>query len=292
MANINEQAQWADNVYLIDENDPVVGGPDGIDNIPHQQLTNRTAWLKEQTEQLAQDVNAVGVDGQNALWSGIERALSEIGLLAAEMHRQQTVRHQEGTLRIYNRGIKSGCSLSKSTNASRNLSVSGGQIFLRGQIMPVAAQENATAVPPNTSGATATVQVYAIVASGQVLLACTGLNQLAPADALVLAELAVPDGSTSATDPDLSNVNITTTARIEPDWPDVQISPAYIDRDFARVMGKSGYELTLDVTDFAGGQRPQLVAPAGGRADNTFRVYLHGAADDVDARFVAHLMNQ
>ena len=46
MANVNEQAVWVENINLIAEDDPVQGGENGIDNIPHQQLANRTVYLK------------------------------------------------------------------------------------------------------------------------------------------------------------------------------------------------------------------------------------------------------
>lgn len=40
--------QWEDNVYLFEETDVVQGGIDGTDNVPLNQLANRTAWLKAQ----------------------------------------------------------------------------------------------------------------------------------------------------------------------------------------------------------------------------------------------------
>lgn len=39
-------------VYQLDQLDPVEGGPDGVDNLPHKQLANRTAWLKLRLEQI------------------------------------------------------------------------------------------------------------------------------------------------------------------------------------------------------------------------------------------------
>ena len=62
MAGLAEQALWADAVYQIETNDPVVGGPpdlalsQGIANVPHQNLANRTAWLKQQLEELENDL--------------------------------------------------------------------------------------------------------------------------------------------------------------------------------------------------------------------------------------------
>ena len=50
MANLNETAQWETGIYQLETSDPVMGGPDGIDNRQAKQLANRTLWLKNQTE--------------------------------------------------------------------------------------------------------------------------------------------------------------------------------------------------------------------------------------------------
>lgn len=50
MANLKEQENWEDGVYQIEENDPVLGGENGITNKPIKQLANRTLWLKKALE--------------------------------------------------------------------------------------------------------------------------------------------------------------------------------------------------------------------------------------------------
>ncbi len=52
MVAITERAEWAEQIRQIEANDPVQGGENGIDNIPHQQLANRTAYLKKQFDDL------------------------------------------------------------------------------------------------------------------------------------------------------------------------------------------------------------------------------------------------
>ncbi len=52
MANLKEQEKWEDGVYQIEENDPVLGGENGITNRPIKQLANRTSWLKKALELL------------------------------------------------------------------------------------------------------------------------------------------------------------------------------------------------------------------------------------------------
>ena len=52
MADLPEANQWTPGVYQIETSDPVVGGPDGVTNLPIKQLTNRTLWLKGKIESL------------------------------------------------------------------------------------------------------------------------------------------------------------------------------------------------------------------------------------------------
>ena len=42
------QKNWPEDIYLFEQNDPVEGGPDGIDNLPIKQLTDRTEFLRQE----------------------------------------------------------------------------------------------------------------------------------------------------------------------------------------------------------------------------------------------------
>lgn len=74
MANLQESAVWEDGIYQWETEDPVVGGADGIDNVPTRQLANRTAYLKERMELKADKEfveNAMANNGfKNILVSG------------------------------------------------------------------------------------------------------------------------------------------------------------------------------------------------------------------------------
>lgn len=52
MATLSESATWVAGIYQLETTDPVLGGPDGIDNLQAKQLANRTLWLKGQVESL------------------------------------------------------------------------------------------------------------------------------------------------------------------------------------------------------------------------------------------------
>lgn len=60
MALIKETAEWVENIYLIEPNDPVEGGEDGVDNRPHIELANRTVFLnkkRKEQEQKTQEID-------------------------------------------------------------------------------------------------------------------------------------------------------------------------------------------------------------------------------------------
>ena len=59
MANLTEVPTYEAGIYRFETTDPVQGGPGGIDNLPTNQLANRTAWLKAQVELLIADINAI-----------------------------------------------------------------------------------------------------------------------------------------------------------------------------------------------------------------------------------------
>lgn len=46
MANLSETDLWEAGIYQIEEDDPVLGGPSGITNMPPRQLANRTLYQR------------------------------------------------------------------------------------------------------------------------------------------------------------------------------------------------------------------------------------------------------
>lgn len=60
MAGLKEQEKWEEEVYQIEENDPVHGGENGVTNKPLKQLANRTKWLKRKVETRA-NITTIGV---------------------------------------------------------------------------------------------------------------------------------------------------------------------------------------------------------------------------------------
>lgn len=52
MANLPEILQFDAGVYQIETTDPVLGGPNGLSNVPFKNLANRTAYLKKHVDDL------------------------------------------------------------------------------------------------------------------------------------------------------------------------------------------------------------------------------------------------
>lgn len=55
MANLILTRQWVENIYQLETSDPVMGGPDGIDNRQAKELGARTNWLKDQVDGINRD---------------------------------------------------------------------------------------------------------------------------------------------------------------------------------------------------------------------------------------------
>ncbi len=57
MATLPEQSVWTEGIYQLETSDPVMGGPDGIDNQQAKELANRTKYLKETMERNKDDAD-------------------------------------------------------------------------------------------------------------------------------------------------------------------------------------------------------------------------------------------
>ncbi|MHC8342235.1 glycine-rich domain-containing protein [Pseudomonas sp. RT6P73] len=55
MAELPELNEWPEGIYQLETSDPVLGGPEGIDNLQAKQLASRTKWLKAQLALLGEN---------------------------------------------------------------------------------------------------------------------------------------------------------------------------------------------------------------------------------------------
>lgn len=67
MANLVETARWEAGIYQFETSDPVMGGPNGIDNRPTRELANRTLWLKTELAKAVESIGSNKTAADNAL---------------------------------------------------------------------------------------------------------------------------------------------------------------------------------------------------------------------------------
>ena len=60
MADLPENIEWTAGIYQLETSDPVLGGPDGIDNLQAKQLANRSRWLKDQLDKIVSGSTSIG----------------------------------------------------------------------------------------------------------------------------------------------------------------------------------------------------------------------------------------
>lgn len=99
MANLTETPTYEAGIYRFETTDPVQGGPGGIDNLPTNQLANRTAWLKAQVEAILLDIAAIE--------SGYATTASLAGHTGNTSNPHGTTAAQVGLGNVQNYGIAS-----------------------------------------------------------------------------------------------------------------------------------------------------------------------------------------
>jgi hypothetical protein len=192
---------------------------------------------------------------------------------------------QHGEVTLVNRGVVTGCTVSKSTTAARNLNIEAGAVFANGRTYPVNAATNAASVPPNTGGGAVTVSAYLYPhSSGTYKLAVTAIGQALPDDAIEIYRLTIPAGSTDATDPYLANVTLTSVRRIEGDWPTLMSSPPEAYVTLPRALKSGNYRLHLEPVSWIGPAHHPEVQVAS-RASNGFTLRIVSPHDAVTVRW-------
>lgn len=286
MANLQETDVWVDGIYQLETTDPVMGGPDGIDNVQAKQLGSRTKYLKK-----GQDALKVRVDGLEqatdqslmaAMGQEIVRGMEQAALAFSEIEKTNKFRNQTGQVRFVNRGTRRGCTVTKSTTATRNLTFDEGELFANGRVYFLPQRINGAAVPSNNTAAPATCVAFARVTATGIELDVSNLGSDAPVDAIPLYRISVPAGNNSGSDQYLAAVTLTDVRRIEPDFPIAMGSPpaALIAWPFAYPVGNVSWRLQLDLVSCVGSASAADVIVTE-RASNGARLTLATAADDV-----------
>jgi hypothetical protein len=238
--------------------------------------------LDARLDELEGNIQGLDPEFQNNFVAALLQAIDMAGLANREIERFKRVRIQEGETTIYNRGIISGCTITRKAANTRILSISVGKIFMHGRSWEVAADIDATTVPPNPGASSATCYVYLYSDINNIIQCqCTPINVAAPADGLTIYTITVPAGSIG--DSDL--FTITDARRICSNWPNVFTSPAYNAVALAYVLSDANYGVHLDIVSCEGGRQQIGALEIEDRLNNGFKIYLAGAADAVRVRY-------
>jgi hypothetical protein len=219
-------------------------------------------------------------------------ALDEASLANREIAKTLTQRIQSGVSTIFNRGIKKGCSLSKSTDATRNLSLANGVLFMHGRIYSIFDMPNTASVPQNTSNETKYCYAYLwIDTNGNIQVDCTDLGGSVPDDGLTLYKVTVPANSTEATNPYLEDCILTDLRHIESNYPKVLVNAPFVYVPLEFDLLDTDYSIEIDIIEFEGGGFQLGYCYGSNRAKNGFNINLNGTADSVKVRWTVKKLN-
>lgn len=228
-----------------------------------------------------------GNDYQGALQYFTLKLLDDLALAHKEIKKTLNMRFQEGLTTIKNRGVISGCTVSKSTTAARNVTLALGKFFIKGRLYSEEELVNCASIPNNNSASGATCYVFLWIDAGGVIQCdSTDLGQAVPDYGITLYEVTVPANNNDINDPNLANVTLTDRRRLEANWPTVLDAPCYALVALGAPIPGADYVVKLDLVSFTG--------PASGldgflvqdRLDNGFKVYFSGMADDLVVRYL------
>lgn len=247
--------------------------------------------LDARLAEMTSSISAISVDMQDTSTATLKYALSQAAIANSSVQALKQLIQQEGEITIQNNGVVSGCSVTKSTTAARNLSLVGGACFASGRSYSVADAVNTASVPGNAS-TTSSVTAYGYLmqdVNGLWRLAVTPIGFAVPSGGILVYIINIPVNSTDATDPNLTSVTLTDVRRIESGFPISLDSPASASL-VINTLSANDYRLDFDVVSAIGAcTRDQVVVSS--RAANGFTVQLASAADSVVLRWRASKLN-
>lgn len=241
-------------------------------------------------DEIAQQVTQLSPEFQDHLVGAIKYALDQVGVANSSVRALKQQIQQEGELLIENRGVVSGCTVTKSTTAARNLHLAAGACFANGRAYSVASGDNMASVPSNISGASVVVYAYLYLSATGWKLAVTAIGEAVPAGAIRLYNITIPANSTDATDPNLANVTLTSVRRVEAGFPQFLDTPV---SQFVSIntLSANDYRIDIDVVSADGAPCDRKALSIASRASNGYTLELASAADNVRVRYRVSKLN-
>jgi hypothetical protein len=299
MPYLPESPVWGAGIYQLETTDPAGAGPNGILNLPNKEIANRLAYLKLYANEVEQargsysnlkgrldSLTPIDEASQNANMGALLEAIGAAGLANKEILKEHTQRKQTGVILLTNKGIVSGCTVSKSAAATRNLSCTAGIVFSKGQLFPFFEETNGAIVPGNESQTSRTCYAYIYFKpDGSLEFATTPLDQKVPDTGIPLYLVTVPAGNNEQNDPNLANVTLSSVRRMEANFPIFYSTPLYANVALPYPLPDPDYAVSLDLISITGsGFQKGEIYPMD-RNVNGFKIYYNGVADDLLIRW-------
>ena len=246
----------------------------------------------ERLSEMSSKIDASSPEFQDQLAAAVLAAMDQASVANQSIKDLKGLSQQEGIITIVNRGVVTGCTATKSDNATRNLNFSGGTVFMDGRKYAAPSADNAASVPPNTTASSVVVRAYLYMhaASQTMRLAVTNIGQALPDNAIHLYNITIPAGSTDSTDPKLISATLSSVRRVEPMFPRSFSSPITKSVTINKLRN-TDYRLDFDVVSFSGGSCGADQVAVTSRATNGFSLHLASEADNVCIRWRASKLN-
>jgi hypothetical protein len=294
MAYLPEEKGWGPGIFQIETNTPWVGGLEGNCNKQAREIIKRLNYLKDYAGEVEEARgNAESLAVRLALYDALDpehvAAMIELANSAnEEILKTVQRRFQSGEVLITNRGVISGCTVTRSTGAVRNLSLAAGAFFMNGLLLPCPAAENSALVADNHGDEEQSCCAYLFTDDeGAVRFATTPFGVPVPDNGLGLYRITVPAGNTGASDPGLTEITLTDIRRVEAGYPIQVNSIAYASVALPHTMFDADYTVLIDVQGAKGGWNQRGTVYAGDKAANGFKLYVEGSIDSVSVRWTA-----
>lgn len=256
-----------------------------------EQARGGESSLNERIDGLESQVNVQSAEFQNTETAAVMFALSQAALANKTAAALREHMQQEAEIVIQNRGIVTGCSITKSSSAARNLNLLAGRCFAHGRTYSVYAGDNVASVPPNVGTEPEVVHAYLrLDVNDQWRLSVTAIGQSVPDDGIRIYTLTIPANSTDATDPQLDNVSMTDVRRIESNFPAVLDNPASVSPAI-EVLSANDWRIDFDVVASEGAPCDPRCILVSSRAPNGMTLQLASAADNVRLRYRISKLN-
>ena len=278
---------WNTRYAEIDENFQNLDQRTGALESEVQTARGGKSSLDARLDEMEAQIEGLDPETQNALISEVMESKQLIALAFKEIKKTLEMRLQEGEIIIYNRGVISGCTVSKSSTATRNLNLASGKFFMHGRTYSVGEMLNTAAVPANTSAVTKICYAFIWVDSnGEIHCDCTNLDEETPEYGLKIAEIIVPPGNDENSDPYLQNVNIVDARRIEPDYPNLLINPSYKEIVLNAPIPENDYRVNFEIIEYEGAKPEISSIIIDARMSNGFRIYAGCSSDKIKLRYL------